>query len=227
MLDGKDRRQFQRFDLETPIRGRLGTAEVYVRDIGILGSLISHDAVLEVSDKARLVFVWEGASIELESEVVYSSGEPFFDPEATSRTKKKRHSGLRFHEAVGDSDEALRKLIAHCAKKALGLDAARALVFTETHTNRTALEDRKKAEAAVGATGFRTYRFERSAWRKTTSDHATQPSDGFTVPVGEDDDHVQLLCRAFESAGEDGRKSIRALAELSVSQAKQLPPRAG
>jgi len=226
MLEGKDRRQFQRFDLETPIRGRLGKAEVYVRDIGILGSLISHDVVLEVTDRARLVFSWEDHSIELESEVVYTSGEPFFDPEATARTKKKRNSGLRFHEAIGRSDEQLRRLIAHCANKALGQDEARALMFAESRAVKSAAEDRKRAEAEVESPGFRTYRLERSSWRKTASDHATQPPDGFTLPADEDVDHVQLLCRAFESAGDEGRKSIRALAELSVSQAKQLPRRA-
>ena len=52
-----------------------------------------------------------------------------------------------------------------------------------------------------------------------------QPSVGFTVARGEDTAEMQRLCRVFEASEEEGRRLIRLFAELSVSDALEIPPR--
>lgn len=217
----QDRRQFQRFDLDTPIRGRLGPVEVFLVDIGVLGTLIEHDAPLETSQTARLIFPWKNRSLELDSEVVYTSGSPLSDPDHPERGARKRHSGLRFREAIGDSDERLRELIMDCANRALEPKEASAILEWKAKAQQT----RAAAGHEAAAIGFLTYHFGRSGWKKTATDQSKQPPDGFTVAASEDETHLQLLCRAWETTSQEGRNSIRALAELSVSKAQGLPKR--
>ena len=227
-----DRRQFQRFDLDPPIPGRLGDLEVVIVDVGVLGSMIEHDEETEKNQITSLVFYTEAGMVELEVEVVYTSAKPWKDPDNPHRGQKAFHSGVRFRQATGDSDARLRLLIATCARKGIRADQAQNQPVTPgvpsaplpDSADQTLSPFRTRREAPPAA-GFDTYRLDGKSWRKRSVALPAQPPDGFTVPSNEDDDHVQLLCRTYESASEDGRKMVRALAEVSVSKAKGLPPK--
>lgn len=230
--DPADRRQFQRFDLDPPIPGKLGKLDVIIIDVGVLGSMIEHDEAAVVNQIAALVFYTEAGMVELEVEVVYTSSQSWKDPDNPHRGQKGFNSGIRFRQAEGDSDARLRLLIATCARKGIRADQARKQsatagpppVSTPDPGDLTLSPFRtRKDTTAVG--GFDTYRLDGKSWRKKSTTLPAQPPDGFTVPASEADDHIQLLCRTYESASEDGRKMVRALAEVSVSKVKGLPPK--
>lgn len=227
-----DRRQFQRFDLDPPIPGKLGELDVIIIDVGVLGSMVEHDQATAVNQITTLVFYTEAGMIELEVEVVYTSPQPWKDPDNPHRGQKAFLSGIRFRQATGDSDARLRLLIATCARKGIRADQARKQSITPGAPPAPAPDPddltlspfrARRETTAIG--GFDTYRLDGKSWRKRSTTLPAQPPDGFTVPSSEDDDHIQLLCRTYESASEDGRKMVRALAEVSVSKAKGLPPK--
>jgi len=227
-----DRRQFQRFDLDPPIPGKLGELAVIIIDVGVLGSMIEHDQPTTANEIAPLVFYTESGMIELEVEVVYTSSNPWKDPDNPHRGQKAFHSGIRFKQATGDSDARLRLLIATCARKGITADQVRKQSTTPNappvpvqDTGDLTLSPFRTKRETTTIGGFDTYKLDGKSWRKRSTTLPTQPPDGFTVPSSEDDDHIQLLCRTYESASEDGRKMVRALAEVSVSKVKGLPPK--
>lgn len=229
--DPADRRQFQRFDLDPPIPGKLGVLDVIIVDVGVLGSMIEHDQQTARDQITTLVFYTEAGMIELEVEVVYTSPQPWKDPDNPHRGQKAFHSGIRFRQATGDSDARLRLLIATCARRGIRADQAKKqsesdppVVPIPDPGNETLSPFRVRRETTSGG-GYDTYRLDGRSWRKRSTTLPKQPPDGFTVPSSEDDDHVQLLCRTYESTSEEGRKMVRALAEVSVSKSKGLPPK--
>ena len=74
--------------------------------------------------------------------------------------------------------------------------------------------------------GFLCYRFENGGWIRRRVFLPEQPSVGFTVARTEDNSEMQRLCRVFEASDDEGRRLIRLFAELSVSDALEIPPRA-
>jgi hypothetical protein len=72
---------------------------------------------------------------------------------------------------------------------------------------------------------FLSYRYENGAWRKRHVFLPEQPDMGFTVARGEDAAEMQRLCDVFKASDDEGRRLIRLFAELSVSDAMQIPPR--
>src|SRR5205085_11772288 len=72
---------------------------------------------------------------------------------------------------------------------------------------------------------FLCYRFEDGAWHRRRVFLPEQPASGFTVARTEDSDEIQHLCRVYAVSDEEGRRLIRLFAELSVSNALEIPPR--
>jgi hypothetical protein len=72
---------------------------------------------------------------------------------------------------------------------------------------------------------FLCYRLENGVWRRRRVFLPEQPSVGFTVARSEDSAEMQRLCRVYEASDEEGRRLIRLFAELSVSDALEIPPK--
>ena len=72
---------------------------------------------------------------------------------------------------------------------------------------------------------FLCYRWEAGSWHKRYVFLPEQPSIGFTVARGEDPEEMQRLCEVYEASDDEGRRLIRLFAELSISDALQIPPR--
>ena len=62
-----------------------------------------------------------------------------------------------------------------------------------------------------------TYRFVWNEWQKAESKNPQQPLDGFTVSAKEDPMQVDMLCKTYETSDFAGRKMIRQLAEMSIT----------
>src|SRR5687767_14617984 len=216
-----ERREFQRLDLERPVVGRFGATNILIVNIGVAGALLEHHAEVGVGEQRRLVFQWANYEIQLSAEVVRSTVERF----AGSGDKKTPvyRTGVKFLEAIGESDEWLRQMIGFYVTRALEIQKAnaRGVLFDEASFPDPSM---KKTMGVRGdAQGYITCRLEGDGWKRISTLKAAQPLDGFTVSPSEPD--IELLCRSYEEPGEEGRHLIRIPAELSVSGAQQKPPR--
>lgn len=198
-----ERREFQRLRLDSPIAATFGSQSVDVVEIGILGARIEHSAPLE-SPRADLRFTFGGSPIHMRCEVARSAGEI---------------SGLRFLAAVGESGDHLRDMLAQLVVKAL-----ESRHDSSATRLRIRAVDGDKTVRGVDA-HFLTYQWENGSWKRRPVLLPEQPKMGFTVARGEDAEEMQRLCEVFEASDDEGRRLIRLFAELSVSDALQIPPR--
>lgn len=210
---GEERREFQRLELDPPIPGSLGVTAVSILEIGVLGARVHHGAPLDAR-RVDLRFAFGDSEIGLQCEVIRSV--PSRDAKYPGSGVE---SGLRFTAAIGESGDALREMLA-------------TLVMQE-------LERRRSTGAPIPApqidgdktvrgteAGFHCYRLENGKWQRRPVFLPEQPAVGFTVARGQDPDEMQSLCLVYAASDDEGRRLIRLFAELSVSDALQIPPRA-
>ena len=205
-LVGEERREFQRLRLDTPQSATLGSVPVTILEIGVLGARVRHEAQLN-EQYADMRFDFGRSEIVLRCEVVRT----FIEPEGLA-------SGIRFLSAVGKSGDLLREMLAQLVRREF---AKRRRLPTQSIERETV--DGDKTVRGKDA-GFVCYRFENSVWRKRNVFLPEQPAVGFTVSKSSDNEEIQRLCRIFEASDEEGRRLIRLFAELSVSDALQIPP---
>jgi len=208
-LRPEERREFQRLHLTHSIPATLGDRPVKLVEIGILGARLHHGDQTE-GDYAELRFNHYANEIGMKCEIVRANLES-------------RHGGLetavRFLAAIGESGNRLRALLAELVMRELDL--------RRTHPGTAVEVETIDGDDTVRGTdaGFLCYRFENGAWTRRRVFLPEQPSVGFTVARSEDNAEMQRLCRVFEASDEEGRRLIRLFAELSVSDALEIPPR--
>ena len=204
---GVERREFQRLPLESPIAGTFGSLPVTLVEVGILGARIEHEAAL-ADLRGELHFQCDGKPVGMRCEAV-----------RTTEKDGRFVSGLRFLAAVGDSGDHLRDMLVRLVAGALD----RRYDSSATRL-RIRSVDGDKTVRGVDA-HFLSYRYENGGWKKRHVFLPEQPALGFTVARGEDAVEMQRLCEVYEASDEEGRRLIRMFAELSVSDALQIPPR--
>jgi len=213
-----DRRQFQRLHLTKPILAIARGTSALILDLGISGALLEHYGTAEPGERFNLSFRWMGNDVEFTCEVVRSdvTRERGGDGEHTVS-----HTGLRFVEAIGDSAELLKDLIATfvgrvlAAQKANAAGEAMSLSAGETVLEQLGFARRTRTK------GFVSHRFKDGKWWRIPTQSPVQPADGFTIAAYEDEDEVFELCGAYERADEEGRRLIQLVAELSASSVKK------
>lgn len=202
-----ERREFQRLAVDPPLAGTFGDIEVSIVELGVLGARVRHSALIETKN-GELRFRGNGETIALRCEVV-----------RTDERADRLESGLRFLAAVGESGDRLRILLAELVERAL--------------QNHKPVDPRAMRDAIDGDTTVRgkdaaylCYRLEDGVWNRRRVFLPEQPAVGFTVARQEDSDEMQRLCRVYQASDEEGRRLIRTFAELSISRALAIPPRA-
>ena len=209
---GEERREFQRLRLDMPLPGSFGAAEVTIVEAGVLGARVQHAAPLETA-RGELRFPYDANEIVMRCEVVRTM--------EASRTRYGEGfvSGLRFVAAVGDSGDYLRAMLSRLVVQAIehrhDSSATRLRIRTV---------DGDRTVRGVDAQ-FLSFRLDNGQWRRRHVFLPEQPAAGFTVARGEDAEEMQRLCTVYEASDEEGRRLIRLFAELSVSDALQIPPR--
>lgn len=211
MVRPDERREFQRLTLNPPVPGTLGTVAVSILEIGVLGGRIQHGGQLDAS-KSELRFSHRDGEIALRCELVRTiesagkyPGEGF-------------ESGLRFVAAIGESGDRLREMLSE-------------LVTAELDQRRDAsmkgigpaVIDGDKTVRGKDA-AYLCYRLEHNTWTKRRVFLPEQPPVGFTVARSTDTEEMRRLCAVYEASDAEGRRLIRLFAELSVSDALQIPP---
>lgn len=212
----EERRRFQRLDLPAPVPGMFDGVAVRVVDISLVGALIQHEGPLEAERTGVLSFHWDSYDLAFDCRVAHTAGPD--DPLP--------RSGLEIVTAHDESDSKLRMLIAASVARLVAAQEANA--FGDREHNWL---DSDRTLTAVGSarraslTGFVTWRLVNGTWKKASALLPDQPRDGFTVPAWEEDEQVERLRRSYEEADADGRQFLRMLAELSISEARGIPPR--
>lgn len=210
--NGEERREFQRLRLETPLPGSFGSAAVTIVEVGVLGARVQHAATFD-HQRGDLRFSSDASEVVMRCEVVRT-----MEASAT-RYGDGFVSGLRFMAAVGDSGDHLRAMLSRLVVQAIehrhDSSATRLRIRTV---------DGDKTVRGVDAQ-FLSFRLDNGTWRRRHVFLPEQPAAGFTVARGEDAQEMQRLCTVYEASDEEGRRLIRLFAELSVSDALQIPPR--
>jgi hypothetical protein len=207
---GEERREFQRLKLNPPLDGALASSPVSIVEIGVLGARVQHPD--SFTDKqVDLLFTHDGAEIALRCEVVRT-----YAPRAGETGMQ---TGVRFVAAMDGSGDKLRDMLAQMVRREF---AVRRRVPTLS-TSSDFIVDGDKTVRGKDAM-FLCYRLEGSIWRKRRVFLPEQPAVGFTVATAVDTDELHRLCRVYAASDEEGRRLIRLFAELSVSDALQIPP---
>lgn len=213
-LVGEERREFQRIHLDPPVPGTLGATAVSILEMGVLGARVHHAEPID-DQYADLRFSFGGSDIGLRCEVI-----------RTMNSQQARYpgsgleSGVRFLAAIGESGDHLRAMLA-------------SLVTHEFEGRRRMPANTLPKEAVDGDrtirgkdAAFLCYRLENGSWKKRRVFLPEQPGAGFTVARTTDTEEMRRLCAVYEASDEEGRRLIRLFAELSVSDALEIPPRA-
>lgn len=211
MHTGEERREFQRLRLETAIPATFGSSAVWIVEIGILGARIRHTHPL-AGDRAELHFSHEDDDIALRASVVRTFGDSNGSEDGGSI------SALRFLAAIGESGDHLRTFLGR-------------LVAAELERHHNATLNRARQSPVDGDRTVRgrdahfvSFRLENGAWKRRPVFLPEQPSTGFTVARDQDPEEMQNLCAVYEASDDEGRRLIRMFAELSISDALQIPP---
>ncbi|HYM60612.1 MAG TPA: hypothetical protein VEZ11_06945 [Thermoanaerobaculia bacterium] len=209
-----ERREFQRLRLDPPLPGSIASHDVSILEIGVLGARVLHTEPL-ADERVEIRFAWKGHDVGLRCEVVRTVDVS----EQTQGVGGNLESGMRFTAAIGDSGGALREMLAE-------------LVIREIEARRSAprvplpkaIDGDKTVRGRDAA--YTCYVFDGEIWKRRRVFLPEQPANGFTLARGEDSQEIQRLCEVYRASDEEGRRLIRMFAELSVSAAMQIPPRA-
>ena len=190
-----ERRRFQRLALAEPLDGWFGDFDVRLLDVSAKGALIEAGEPLLSGARALLRFYWRGEEVEILAETAHATQSRW---------------GLRF---VEDS-ELLRGLIAKSASELLRALEANAAGDRDSNTIGEATIT---SAMQLHATGFVTWVLKDAKWTSRRSLLPDQPSEGFTIPAGEPEEQVEMLCRTYQDGDAEARRLTRMLAELSVA----------
>lgn len=212
-----ERRRFQRLELAVPIPAKFGGIDVRLLEVGLVGAYIEHDDDFEIGRAGVLRFSWQSELLSFECRVARKQA---------GADSSHSYAGLEVIASLGNSDRLLRRLIAEHAARVIAAQEANA--FGNRDENRidgdhtlTALGSARR----VRESGFISWRFRNGAWKKTAALLPDQPADGFTVAAWEEDEQLEHLRKAYETADDEGRRFLRMLAELSIGEAKGIPPK--
>jgi hypothetical protein len=207
-----DRRGFQRLKLSKPILALMNERSSLILDMGISGAYIEHYGTIAAGERFNLVFRWQGDDIEYVAEAISSTivRSPGGDGKSIVS-----HTGVRFIEAVGDSESRLQDFMATFVGRVLAAQKANATPDAKEGHGAAFLAQLGEARR-LRSRGYTTYRLLGTKWWREATNAAEQPEDGFTVAAYEDEDELETLCRAYEAADDEGRSLIRLVAELSA-----------
>ena len=234
-------RRVQRIHLANPMVARLGTHQVVLVDVSLLGARVEHHTPLASGGYARLAFRWEDAEVVTDCRIVRSRLERF---SIGSNGLTIYHAGLEFENVTAETRRVLKEMIGGFIVRALeeqklnarGVvpqhDAAKMPIFRSGGQLTASSKDVREAFgssvlpiARVAAeSGYVRYAFEHNHWRPKRTHDPGQPPDGFTISALEDQTQAQLLCDAYAKADRAGKRIIQMFAQLSIAEGEGIEP---
>jgi hypothetical protein len=214
MIDN-DRREFQRLRLAKPILGTMDGGSVLILDVGVGGAFIEHYGPTEPGRRFHLSFRWHGDDVTFLCEVARTTVVRSVAGDGRSVLS---HTGVRFLEGIGEASGRLQDMMATFVGRVLAGQRANARGTRSAESISLAeIGGARRSRAR----GYATYRFDGETWTREITTSPVQPPDGFTVAAFEDEEELQTLCLAYETADEQGRNLIRLVAELSAMSGKR------
>lgn len=226
-------RRVQRVHLAQPLLARLGSAQVLLVDVSVLGARVEHHVPLIAGAHSTLTFQWSGDEIKTTCRIVRSRLERF---SVGTDGLTVYHSGLEFEEATTEVRSKVKAMIATFITKAMEEQKLNARgVVPEHDVDKMPIfrfggqltADAKDKQAPAPAflrvsrvakeTGFICYALEQNQWRTKRTHDPGQPFEGFTISAAEEQTQAQLLCDAYVAADRDGRRLIQLCAQLSIN----------
>lgn len=195
-------RHIARVTLREPISASACGETVRLVDASVRGVRVAHQHLLTDRDRCSIAFDWNGKEIEFVGRVRWTRLQR--DGTAPSYV-----SGLEISAIDDRSTTALRNLIEAHVRRALEEQKAnaRGIMTGSADATQPLLRSRMYAR----------HELVDGIWRKSTTNDARQPSGGFTVPLDERPDQVELLRAAYSAADPGMRGMIRRFAELSIA----------
>jgi hypothetical protein len=231
-------RRVQRIHLAQPLMARLGTTQVVLVDISVLGARIEHNVPMAAGARARLIFTFDDDEIATECRIVRSRLERF-STGADGLTVY--HSGLEFEDTPPQMKERLKQMIARFITRALEEQKMNARGVMPQHDVErmpifryggmlSANSKDLKGETALPTsriakdTGYICYHLENNVWRKKRTHDPGQPLEGFTISANEDRSQADLLCEAYQRSDKEGRRMIQLFSQLSIVEGEGIMP---
>jgi len=195
------------------LTGRFGGSRVRVFELSVTGFKVAHEARYAPGEVDHLVLDWNGIRLDLICRLIRST---LHRLSKSLSEKSIYHSGLQIVDSIGDAYEKLRELIAERIIRALEEQKANARGIPPLAAY---MYQPGKGEL------YRRCEFVGGEWRKTETEHPEQPTAGFTISADVEPEHVDLLCRTWESTTTEGRRLTQMLAALSISRNEGVPVR--
>jgi hypothetical protein len=208
-LDGMTRqRSIQRVRLRQPIAAHAAGEDVSIVDASVRGIRVAHRSLLYDRHRCSIVFDWNGREIEFVGKVRWTKLQ-------RGHERPLYQSGLEIAEIDQRSSVALRNMIESCVTRALEEQKGNA---------RGAAPSRPETIPVRRTPLFTRHELIGGIWKKTMTGDPKQPEAGFTVPLDERPDQIELLRSAYAAAEPSMRTVIRRFAELSILDPDQTWP---
>lgn len=239
-MEASRTRRVQRIHLATPIMARLGTTQVVLVDVSLLGARVEHHIPLAAGGRAKLAFTFDDEEVWTDCRIVRSRLERF-SVGADGLTVY--HSGLEFEDTIPEMKAKLKMMIARFISRALEEQKMNARGEIPQHdvnkmpifrygqlTANTKDVAQQVGETALPTsriakdTGYICYHLENNTWRKKRTHDPGQPVEGFTIAATEDRAQADLLCEAYQRSDSEGRKMIQLFAQLSIMEGEGISP---
>ena len=209
----EDRRQFHRIHLDAPLAARMRDIPVRLLDVSLNGARVVGEARFGPGSEHELSFEWNSLAVRVMCRVARCT---LYSFAKAPGDKSLYQTGLRITETIGNSDRAIREMIASYVIHALEEQKANArgipplgpYFYIEGKGDRY-----RRCELVEGK------------WRRTETTHPDQPVTGFTVSADVRPHYVDLLCETYQKMDEEGRRLTQTLAQLSISKAEGVPTR--
>ncbi len=211
-----DRRQFQRIRLARPILAGLRGESALILDVGLGGALIEHHGTAKLGERMTLAFRWQSEDLTFRCEVTRTTLMPADDTDPRQISQ----SAVQFVDPTSPSLERLQEMMATFVGRVLAAQRANAAANVREEA---AILPQLGGARRSRTRGFVAYLYDGKSWIRRQSRLSDQPRNGFTVPAYEDEEELEALCRAYETADEEGRRLIRLVAELSVASVEKTP----
>lgn len=209
-----ERRRLQRVKLLEPLPAKIDAQRVFILDVSRTGMRVAHQESVGAPGERRIVELeWDGRRVAIDCTLTHSHVQRIG---TAAYARSIYHSGFTIAAASPESEEVLRAMIAWHVERALDEQKANARGIPAA-----------AAQCFQTGKGTEYLRFEllNGAWRRTATTRPDQPAHGFTISAEEDREHIEMLCHTFANSDEPGRKLIKMMAELSISQDEGIPTR--
>src|SRR5206468_4391515 len=191
----------QRITLPAPLRGTIGPIRVFVVDLSLGGVRVAYqDPLPKVGSSCTLRFEGQAGSIVLPCIIVRTA---VFRPAKSLNDRAVHHAGLQITVEDRWAIQPLRDLITYYIERALDEQKANARGIPATAA--LSFQTGKASE-------FLRFELLSGGWRRTPTKEARQPMNGFTVSAAESDEHLAMLCEAYETGTNEARKMIHTMA---------------